>query len=110
MKITTTTGMLSIVIPAHNEAARIGSTLESYLHYFSLHRPDNFEIIVVLNGCKDNTFEIVNRYRENDGRVKILKTDGKGKGNALKLGFRLAKGNIVSFTDAPMAFSSSPPQ
>jgi len=46
---------ISIIIPAHNEASRLESTLDSYVSYFSHLGDENFEIIVVCNGCQDST-------------------------------------------------------
>ena len=97
--------MLSIVIPAHNEAKRIAPTMKSYLEYFLVKYPGNFEIIVVLNGCEDNTLEIVNRYAVESREVKVYSIEKRGKGHALKCGFKAASGNIISFTDADGATS-----
>ncbi len=90
--------MLSIVIPAHNEAERIGKTLEEYLKVFK-----DAEIIVVLNRCTDNTKEVVEKFD-----VKILEFKEKlGKGGAIIEGFKVARGEILAFADAD---GSTPPQ
>ncbi len=90
--------MLSIVIPAHNEAERIGKTLEEYLKVFK-----DAEIIVVLNGCTDNTKEVVEKFD-----VKILEFNEKlGKGGAIIEGFKVARGEILAFADAD---GSTPPE
>lgn len=90
--------MLSIVIPAHNEAERIGKTLEEYLKVFK-----DAEIIVVLNGCTDNTKEVVEKFD-----VKILEFKEKlGKGGAIIEGFKVARGEILAFADAD---GSTPPE
>ena len=90
--------MLSIVIPAHNEAERIGKTLEEYLKVFK-----DAEIIVVLNGCTDNTKEVVEKFD-----VKILEFKEKlGKGGAIIEGFKVARGEILVFADAD---GSTPPE
>jgi len=57
----------SIIIPAHNEEKRIKNTLINYVNFFRNTGKD-FEILVVLNGCKDNTISIVkeleNKHKE----------------------------------------------
>ena len=100
---------VSIIIPAHNEERRIGKTLERYLEYFKdlkkKHLLD-FEIIVVLNACKDKTLEIVKKYKCNE--LSILNFEQSGKGFAVIEGFKEAlKGNssLIGFVDADMATS-----
>jgi len=44
-----------LLIPAYNEASRIGPVLETYALYFREHHPDAFQLVVVLNGCTDDT-------------------------------------------------------
>ena len=51
---------VSIIIPAYNEEKRISRTLDSYSKFFSKKVKD-FEIIVVLNSCKDNTLDFVKK-------------------------------------------------
>ncbi len=81
--------MFSIVIPAHNEATRIGKTLREYT------KIKDAEIIVVLNGCTDNTEKVVVNFD-----VKILEFRKKlGKGRAIIEGFKVAKGEIIVFAD-----------
>ncbi len=88
----------SIVIPAHNEEMRIEKTLQAYTKLFK-----NAEIIVVLNGCIDNTKNVVKKFD-----VKILEfKDRLGKGGAIIEGFKVAKGKILAFTDAD---GSTPPE
>ena len=56
---------VSIVMPAYNEEDRIGKTLMEYFSYFSNLKNDgelDFEIIVVLNACKDNTRKVVEKF------------------------------------------------
>jgi len=94
---------LSIVIPAYNEAKRIGSTLEKVLDYF---RGQNasFEIIVVDDGSKDKTDGIVRGFSKNYPEVKILRhRTNLGKGAAVKTGVFEAKGDYILFSDADLS-------
>src|SRR3989338_2604134 len=98
---------VSIVIPAHNEEKRIGKTLEHYVSYFkNLKRKSffDFEIIVVLNNCSDNTRGIVEMRKNNE--IKILDFKQSGKGFAIIEGFKEAlksNSDLIGFVDADMA-------
>ena len=92
---------VSIIIPAHNEEKRIGRTLKEYISYFK-RKKLNFQIIVVLNACSDNTLKIVKKYKE----LEILNFKQGGKGFAIIEGFKKAlkkKSNLIGFVDADMA-------
>ena len=52
---------LSIIVPAFNEAARIGGTLQRIREHLSL-ASFTYEIVVVLDGSQDNTREAVERF------------------------------------------------
>jgi glycosyltransferase involved in cell wall biosynthesis len=91
---------ISLIIPVYNEAKRIWSTLDDYYNAFTAEF-DDFEIIVEMDGCTDNTAEIVSEYSKNKENIKILEYDEKlGKGGGLRNGFMAADGDIIGFTDA----------
>jgi glycosyltransferase involved in cell wall biosynthesis len=93
--------MISIIIPAYNEEHRIGETLEKYGTYYQLHYKDNHEIIVVLNGCKDNTETVVKDFEKKFKSIRYLNFPLEiGKGGAIKNGLESAKGDLVGYTDA----------
>src|SRR3989338_1745972 len=98
---------VAIVMPAHNEAKRIGETLGNYLHYFSQLKSSDildFEIIVVLNACIDNTREVVEQFMCDE--LIILKYKQGGKGFAVIEGFKdaLTRDNdYIGFVDADNA-------
>ena len=103
---------LSIVIPAYNEEKRIKETLDSYIKYFKAMYKKNFEILIILNGCRDKTEEIVKNYREKNKDVIKYKNISRaiGKGGAIIEGFKLANSKIIGFVDAdnstnPKAFN-----
>ena len=88
--------MITIVIPAFNEEARIGRTLEHYLNFFR----DNVKFLVVLNGCTDGTERIVKEYAQRfPGKLSIRNLAVGAKGAALKEGFLHAEGELVGFVD-----------
>ena len=94
-------------MPAHNEEKRIDKTLENYLYYFRGLKEKgkiDFEIIVVLNNCKDKTLDVVKRH--NCKELKILDFETGGKGFAIIKGFKEAlksKFELIGFVDADMA-------
>ncbi|MFA5134784.1 MAG: dolichyl-phosphate beta-glucosyltransferase [Patescibacteria group bacterium] len=90
---------LSIVIPAYNEGGRITTTLESYCSFY---QGRDAEIIVILNGCRDATLDIVKSFRGRYPNVVRFKDfeEALGKGGAVHEGFKIAKGEFVGFLDA----------
>jgi len=102
---------VSIVIPAHNEEQRIGRTLHYYYDYFNEllqeHERD-FELVVVLNGCTDNTLGVVQDFAQNKNKIVIVNLKEAGKGLAIIAGFKdaLTRSNdLIGFVDADMATS-----
>ena len=92
---------LSIVIPAYNEAARLGPTLERVLAFVAAERPGS-EIIVVDDGSRDDTAA---RARAVGGeRVIVIELgQNRGKGAAVRKGMLAARGRRVLFSDADLA-------
>ena len=102
--------LTSIIIPAHNEEKRIGKTLDSYAYFFEKKKKESrdFEIIVVLNACKDNTMGVVKAAEKKFREIKHLDFKEGGKGFAVIEGFKEAlkdKAEIIGFVDADMATS-----
>ena len=88
---------LSLIIPAYNEAGRIGNTLRDCLDYFARQDYD-FEIIVVDDGSQDGTADLVRREFPN---VRLISyTPNRGKGYAVKQGMLAATGKYRLFYDA----------
>lgn len=105
-----TMNKISITIPAYNEADRIGVTLRAYHHFFSVLKQKDivdFELLVVLNGCKDNTLEVVQHVQQECGpQIRIIDLVQAGKGLAIIAGFKdaLTRDNdYIGFVDADMA-------
>lgn len=92
---------ISIIIPAYNEEKRIIKTLKNYVAYYNKHYYQNYQILVVLNGCRDNTEKVVVEFIKQNPTVEyIVFPDAIGKGGALKEGLKVAKGKNLGFTDA----------
>ena len=93
----------SIVIPAYNESARLGATLERVLSY--VHSQGwNAEVIVVNDGSRDDTAEIVRAFAAKDPIVLLVENPGnRGKGYSVRNGMLNAQGRIVLFSDADLS-------
>lgn len=121
MEKTNRSKKLSIVIPAHNEEKRIGKTLESYCRFYSDLKKQNkkekkkqeekkidFEIIVVLNACRDDTIGVVKKAERKCKEVRHLEFREGGKGFAIIQGFKVAlknRADMIGFVDADLATS-----
>lgn len=92
--------MLSIIIPAHNEAARLPRTLEHILAYSQAKRW-NAEVIVINDGSTDETAQVVRQYTaRNPSVILIDNLVNAGKGSSIRDGMLRASGDIILFTDA----------
>ncbi|HEX2973907.1 MAG TPA: glycosyltransferase family A protein [Tepidisphaeraceae bacterium] len=91
--------MISIIIPAHNEAAVIGRCLSSLLDGS---QPGELELIIVCNGCTDNTAAIARGFGE---AVRVIETDIPSKVNALNLGDRAASHFPRLYVDADVGLT-----
>jgi len=105
---------ISIVMPAYNEESRIGRTLEEYSNYFDRllreKKMEDYEILVVINGTRDKTEEIVNACAKENKRIAYLNFKRGGKGFAVTEGFKNALKSkkafdFIGFVDADMATS-----
>jgi glycosyltransferase involved in cell wall biosynthesis len=93
---------LLLLIPAYNEEARIEPVLRDYAAFFGQHYQGNFQLIVVLNGCRDNTLGVVQKVAKDFPSVSWLDFPAPiGKGGALIEGLKLAKqGDLIGYVDA----------
>ena len=91
---------VSVIIPAYNEEKYIGKCLDSLLKQTY----KDMEIIVIDDGSKDKTLEILKEYEKKYRNIRILTQEHKGPGEARNLGARKAKGEILVLVDADMEF------
>ena len=92
--------LVTIVIPAYNEEKRIKKTLTSIL---KLDYPGKkLEFIVVNDGSTDKTKEIAEKIIKENKKfnIKLINQENKGKGTALNVGLRKAKGEFFICLDA----------
>ena len=91
--------MTSIIIPAHNEANVIGRCLESMTKGAE---PGELEILVVCNGCSDNTADVARGY---GSLVTVLESEIPSKNAALNLGHQHATSYPRFYVDADIVMS-----
>jgi glycosyltransferase involved in cell wall biosynthesis len=91
---------LSVIIPAYNEAERIPLTLVDIDKHLSK-AEYSYEILVVNDGSKDKTAEVVRSMEKMIKNLKLVDNpENKGKGGVVRQGMLLAKGRVRLFTDA----------
>lgn len=96
---------LSIVVPAFNEAERLGESLRAIVAYLNQRREEN-ELIVVDDGSDDETASVAKQNLADSGRVatRVIRYEpNRGKGYAVRMGLMAAEANIVLFSDADLS-------
>ena len=93
----------SIVIPAYNEAERITATLDKVLAYVA-QQGWRTEVIVVNDGSRDATVEIVRAYGSRHPEIRLVENPGnRGKGYSVRNGMLNARGELLLFSDADLS-------
>lgn len=93
----------SIIIPAFNEGARLGATLDRVLSYVAEQRWAA-EVIVVNDGSRDNTAELVQARARANPALRLIENPGNhGKGYTVRNGMLKANGETLLFTDADLS-------
>jgi glycosyltransferase involved in cell wall biosynthesis len=95
---------LSLILPAYNEQARLPFTL-SQIEAYVCSAEINCEVIVVDNGSQDATSAIVQQAAVAFPKLRLLRTDRRGKGRAVRTGCLAARGDVVLFADADLSWS-----
>ncbi|HYL93985.1 MAG TPA: dolichyl-phosphate beta-glucosyltransferase [Alphaproteobacteria bacterium] len=90
-------------MPAYNEQKRIGSTLRTVLDYLEQQKLDA-EIIVVDDGSRDSTVQIISQFAAKSPQVRLIQNPGnRGKGYSVRNGMLNARGRLLLFTDADLS-------
>ena len=91
------TELVSVVVPTYNSEEYIEETIKSVLSQTYI----NFELIIVNDASEDRTLTIINKYKKNNDRIKIINlTKNAGVSNARNIGINNAVGKYIVFIDA----------
>jgi dolichyl-phosphate beta-glucosyltransferase len=96
---------LSIVVPAYNEAARLGKSLPEILDFLN-REVSSPELIIVDDGSTDDTAAVAREILAKPDRVRasvVSYQSNLGKGRAVRLGLLAARGEVGLFTDADLS-------
>jgi len=97
--------MLSIILPAYNEEKNIDKAIEEISKFVGEHNLPS-EIIVVNDGSRDGTKEILNNCTKKYKNLIIVNhSENLGYGAALRSGFAKTKGDLIFFTDSDLQFN-----
>jgi glycosyltransferase involved in cell wall biosynthesis len=95
--------MYSLVIPAYNESERITASLDKILAYIAQNNWDA-EVLVVNDGSRDNTADVIRQYEQRSSIVRLLENPGnRGKGYSVRHGMLQARGDVLIFSDADLS-------
>lgn len=94
---------ISIIIPCYNEEKYISTVLNNINKQRKLF---NLEIIVVDDGSKDKTKEILNKYKRIINKI-VVKKKNEGKGSAIRQGLNYVTGKYTLIQDADLEYSPS---
>lgn len=97
---------LSVVIPVFNEEKYISTTIQRVLEVD--HEGLEIELVVVDDGSKDRTVEILQQLAVEHAQIKVFQQSvNMGKGAALRRGFQEATGDIILIQDADLEYDPS---
>jgi glycosyltransferase involved in cell wall biosynthesis len=95
---------LSIVVPAYNEEQRLPASIEAIQKWLEGKRFDWVELIIVDDGSRDGTAQVVERMSERFPALRLLRNPGNhGKGYSVRHGMLEARGDWVLFSDADLS-------
>jgi glycosyltransferase involved in cell wall biosynthesis len=90
---------VSIIIPARNEAGNIAAAVQRIPSFAG-----DIELIFIEGHSKDDTWEQIQKVQKDhpDKKILIARQTGRGKGDAVRLGFSMATGDILMILDADL--------
>lgn len=97
---------VSLVIPCYNEGKSIGRSVESIISTLDMFYTvfyDSYEIVLVIEKCKDNTLEVANDLAKKHSKVRVLENDeAYGKGYSVRRGVLESLGQYIFVIDADL--------
>ena len=89
-------GLVSIITPCYNGSKYVAETIESVL----VQSYNDWEMLIVDDGSKDNSAEIIKGFAEKDSRIRLIQQPNGGSANARNHGIREAQGQYIALLDA----------
>lgn len=90
-----TNSVVSIIVPAYNVEKYVSNCIDSLLNQ-TYH---NIEVIIVNDGSKDSTPDILDEYPSRDSRVRVIHTENQGVSSARNTGIEESTGDFLVFVD-----------
>lgn len=91
-----TPGLVSIIMPCYNGKQFIQETIESVINQTY----KKWELLVVDDGSKDNSYNLVKKFADNDARIHLIRQKNAGSAAARNNGIRHSKGQYLSLLDS----------
>lgn len=89
--------LVSVIMPAYNAEKTVGKAIESVLRQTY----DNFELIVIDDRSKDDTYSVISGYGERDSRVRVCQNEkNSGVSATRNYGVNIAKGDFIALLDS----------
>lgn len=87
---------ISVVMAVYNGEKYVSEAIESILNQTY----KDFEFIIINDGSKDNTFELIEKYQNQDQRIKLVSRENNGLVQSLNEGIKMANGDYIARMDA----------
>jgi glycosyltransferase involved in cell wall biosynthesis len=94
------TPLVSVIVANYNYANYVGQAIESVLQQTY----GNFELCICDDGSTDNSREVINRYVQEDSRVRLTAKSNGGMASALNAAYSESKGEIICLLDSDDRF------
>ncbi len=86
---------ISIIVPVYNGEKVLKRCIDSIL----LQSYSNFEVIIINDGSRDKSINIINEYKEKDNRVKVIDNENRGVSESRNIGIEYSRGEYIQFVD-----------
>ena len=95
--------LLSIIIPSYNHALYIGEAIQSVINQTY----QNWELIIIDDGSKDSSIDIIEGYVKKDSRIQLVKQENSGAHNAINRGLAMSKGKYLAVLNSDDIFEDN---
>jgi glycosyltransferase involved in cell wall biosynthesis len=91
---------LSVILPVHNQGDHIAGVVAGHLEVLARvwHAP--YEILLVTNGCSDNSLQVCAELAEREPAVRTIDLPVGGWGRAVRAGLAAADGDVLCYTNS----------